>query len=396
MIAAQLPSNEEERLQTLYKYDILDSLPEKEYDDIIKIAAQIVNAPVSLISLVDRKRCWFKAQLGLEGSEAGRDIAFASYVVLNPREPTVIEDTLTDGRFDDSPFVKTERPMRFYAGTPLVSENDYVIGSLCVIDYVPRQLTTQQIETLKILAAQVVTRFDLHKQIIETQNLNEKLKQAYDQMEAFSYTVSHDLKEPLRSLKGYSEAVAEDYGDKIESAGKEMLQKVVKSADKMDNLIEDILKYAEVSAHDLDLTEVNISQTVHEFIAEAKLPAKYEINVEEDIIVIADRTLTERVIANIAGNAVKYSAKSENPFIEVKSTQKNGKTYIVISDNGIGFDPAKAKNIFMPFRRLTADKNYRGTGVGLSAVKKIIDRHGGEIFFESAPGKGSSFFFRFE
>ncbi|MDY6900066.1 MAG: ATP-binding protein [Cyanobacteriota bacterium] len=165
-----LPENEEDRLQALIEYQVLDTQAEQAYDDLTAIAAHICNTPISLISLVDENRQWFKSKVGLEATETPRELAFCAHTILQPEKTLIVPNALEDERFADNPLVTSEPNIRFYAGAALVTPDGFPIGTLCTIDKKPRELSLEQIQTLQALSRQVVSQLELRI------NLN-KLKQ---------------------------------------------------------------------------------------------------------------------------------------------------------------------------------------------------------------------------
>ncbi len=175
-MAASLPENEDARLKALDEYAILDTLPEKAYDDITRLASHIVGTPIALITLVDRDRQWFKSKIGLEVSQTPREQAFCAHAILNPTDVMVVTDARDDERFSANPLVTGEPYIRFYAGAPLNTPTGEALGTLCVIDRVPRQLQPNQIEMLEVLARDIVTQLELRRSFRSLNQANEEIE----------------------------------------------------------------------------------------------------------------------------------------------------------------------------------------------------------------------------
>ncbi|NJL35753.1 MAG: GAF domain-containing protein [Leptolyngbyaceae cyanobacterium RM2_2_4] len=183
MQVAPLPENEASRLQALNRCEILDTPPEAAFDDLTRLAAQICQTPVALVSLVDAERQWFKSKVGLDASETSRDVAFCAHAILQPEAVLIVPNALEDPRFADNPLVVEAPHIRFYAGAPLVTPDGFVLGSLCVIDFVSRNLSLEQRETLRVLARQVVTQLELRHNLKTLENTLEQRRQAEDSLQ---------------------------------------------------------------------------------------------------------------------------------------------------------------------------------------------------------------------
>lgn len=174
---ALVPNNEAARLEALHRYGILDTQAEEAFDDLTALAAYICQTPIALISLIDKDRQWFKSKLGVTISETSRDIAFCAQAILQP-DLFVVPDALADARFASNPLVTVEPKVRFYAGVPLTTQDDFALGTLCVLDRVPRDLTREQSEALRDLGSQVIVQMELRRNSRELARAIEELRQA--------------------------------------------------------------------------------------------------------------------------------------------------------------------------------------------------------------------------
>jgi GAF domain-containing protein len=174
-MSAPIPADEKKRLKVLWQYDVLDTVPEEVFDDLTELAARICEAPIALISLVDESRQWFKSRVGVTVKETSRDVSFCAYAI-NQRDLFIVPDATRDARFADNPLVVSEPRIRFYAGAPLVTPDGHALGTLCVIDKVPRQLRPDQQQALRILARHVVSQLELRRRSRELAQARRKWK----------------------------------------------------------------------------------------------------------------------------------------------------------------------------------------------------------------------------
>ncbi|MES2761751.1 MAG: PAS domain S-box protein [Bacteroidota bacterium] len=237
-----------------------------------------------------------------------------------------------------------------------------------------------------ILSANVTERKLAEEQIIA---LNKEL-------EAFSYSVAHDLRAPLRSVHGYAQILKEDYEALLDDEGKRIIEVLKSNANKMSTLIDDLLAFSKLGRKDIKKTDINMNDLTEHVVYEiVKLtPHNADVKVEELHHIAGDYGLIYQVMYNIVANAVKYSSKKENPQVNISSSKIDNEVIIAVKDNGAGFDMKYVDKLFGIFQRLHAQHEFEGTGVGLAIVQRIINKHGGKIWAEAEEGKGATFFFK--
>jgi PAS domain S-box-containing protein len=230
----------------------------------------------------------------------------------------------------------------------------------------------------------------------ELRRSNAELEASNRELEAFSYSVSHDLRAPLRSMEGFSSALIEDYAEKLDEQGKKYLNYVQESSETMARLIDDLLKLSRVTRSEMNYQKVNLSELAGKIVSELERNEpnrRVELKIAPNITGYGDHNLLRLALENLLGNAWKFSGKVESPRIEFGTTRHNGGQAYFVRDNGAGFDTAYAGNLFKPFQRLHKASEFTGTGIGLATVQRIVRRHGGEVWAESKPGEGATFYF---
>ncbi len=223
-----------------------------------------------------------------------------------------------------------------------------------------------------------------------------ELTSANKEMETFIYSVSHDLRAPLRHISGFADLVTKKNADKLDDTGKEYLSRIHSGAQKMSRLIDDLLNLSRLSRQEVQRREVNLSAIAASIVAElreAHPDRGVEADIREGLTAFADPGLIEVVLSNLFGNAWKFTAKTGHARIEFGAVEQDGKIIYYVKDNGAGFDGKHAEKMFWPFHRLHSEDAFEGTGIGLAIVDRIVSRHGGKVWAEGIEGKGATVYF---
>jgi two-component system, sensor histidine kinase and response regulator len=235
---------------------------------------------------------------------------------------------------------------------------------------------------------QEIELFQLYKSL---EKKNEELEYSNKELESFSYSVSHDLRAPLRALLGYSEILSEDYNATLDEEGRELIGKIRKGGLRMERLIEDLLLFSKMGKRELSMTEVNMKQLV-EKVVEDFPGTTAKITISPLPSVSGDSSLLQQVWVNLVSNAIKYSSGKPEPRIEISATTEGNMVTYAVKDNGAGFNMKYADKLFGVFQRLHG-KEFEGTGIGLATAQRIIKKHGGKIWAEAKENEGATFFF---
>jgi PAS domain S-box-containing protein len=515
---ALLPPQEAQRLAALQAYAVLDTPPESSFDDLTELASQICQTPISLVSLIDGERQWFKSRIGLAAQQTPRDLAFCAHAILAPDHVFQIGDASQDARFADNLLVTGEPHIRFYAGAPLVTPAGHALGTLCVIDRVPRELTPAQYHALQVLGRHVVHLLELRRALAQQKRdeaLNRQLARAVEQspvqivmtdvgghiqyvnpkftaltgyaqaevlgrnprflqsgdksaqdyqalwqtlragqtwygefcnrkkngelfweqasispvldaagvithyvavkediterrrtqellrikneeLKGFAYTVSHDLKAPLRGITGYAQELERKHQDGLTERARFCTSQIITAARNLDQLIDDLLTYARLDTQTHTVGDVRLDALVHSILhdrshALAEAGVVLTVQLPPLVLQVWERGL-QQVLSNLIDNALKYSRHATPPTVMIVAQALATGCQIRITDNGIGFDMKYHDRIFGLFNRLVRPAEFEGTGAGLAIVKKILEQMEGRVHAESQPGQGATFY----
>jgi light-regulated signal transduction histidine kinase (bacteriophytochrome) len=221
-----------------------------------------------------------------------------------------------------------------------------------------------------------------------------ELEYANKELEAFSYSVSHDLRAPLRSINGFSHILMDAERERLSKEGGELLDRVIHASNRMGQLIDDILRFSRISRAELQRASVDmkaLAQTVVAEVREAYPGAQIDVGALP--MVVGDQTMLRQALSNLIDNALKFSARRAQPEVKIGAEIRNGETVFHVRDNGAGFDMRYAGRLFGVFQRMHSATEFPGTGVGLAVVKRIVDRHKGRIWAEAVPDQGACFYF---
>ena len=398
MISPKNPDNERLRQRSVEKYQLLDTSEEEDYDNITSIAAYIAQTPISLITLLDGERNFFKSHLGLEFSESPRKLSFCGHAINSNEDILIIEDARKDKRFFDNPLVTGIKAI-FYAGVPLVTPDGAKLGTLCVYDHKPRSLNTEQINTLIKLAKQVVNLFEQRKLNIELLAVKKQLEKRNDNLKNFAGIISHDLKSPLANIFSLTDLLQNESDNVLTPDSIEYLKYLKSSSQSIGKYIDGMLKFYksdEILSHEVERFNFDA------FITEVKSfsvteSVKTIIQVEGEGWVVTNKPALFQIFVNLISNAIKYN-KKKIVKISIAFQELENHYQFDIRDNGIGIEESHLESVFDLFTTTgQADRDGQdGTGIGLATVQKTIHNLGGEISVQSSIDVGSTFTFTIE
>ncbi|HEY8741437.1 MAG TPA: GAF domain-containing sensor histidine kinase, partial [Candidatus Dormibacteraeota bacterium] len=392
---AALPADETSRLAALRSLNILDTPPEERYDRVTRSAARMFAAPIVLVSLVDENRQWFKSRIGLADRETPRSVSFSAHAVLS-NEMLVIPDAAADERFADNPMVTGEPHIRFYAGQPLRTPDGQPVGTLCVMDRVPREFDEADRATLRDLAAWAqleVNGLEAGRLLaLHDVTLARELERANSD---FVSTVAHELRTPLTAIIGFADLLDSDFSPGPDAVV-EYTGIIRNNAQRLDTLVGDLLDVSRLESGQMRLKfeDVHLSEVVSG-VARTLRPtctAKHQslhVRLPDGLPTVhVDRRRVGQVITNLLTNAIKYTLDGGEVRVAAKATEDY--VALTVVDSGVGMTVAEQSRLFSKFYRARnpATKEESGTGLGLAITKSLVEAQGGRIAAASAPGKG--------
>lgn len=377
MIAPITPRNEKLRLDSLKSFKILDTLPEKEYDNLTMLASQICSTPIALISLITEDRQWFKSHYGLTATETPREIAFCAHAINTPKKTLVIPDSRKDERFHDNPLVTNDPNVIFYAGTPLNTPDGYSLGTLCVIDNKPHQITETQLNALEALAEQVISQFMLRKNIELLETKNKETTQLNKQLNSFAHSLTHDIKTPIRGIQTIASWLKADYEKILDNKAMEYIDIILSRTSYMDTLSTGMLDYSQKTNENIIYSKFNMKSLLKEVCNNFQIENFHYDFLHSNFDITHSEVAFLTIFQNLISNSVKYNDK-ESGLVKIIFSNSKHNLEITYEDNGPGIPKEFREKVFLLFETI-GSKNENRAGIGLSTVKSFINRLNGSI-----------------
>jgi len=379
-VASESTTTEQWRLAALRSYGILDTRREPAFDDITRIAAMICDVPIAVVNLIDQERQWFKSEIGLGVNETSLETSFCAHAIRQ-QEMMVIPDTTADARFRDNPLVTGEPGLRFYAGAQLRTPDGHMLGTVCVLDMQPRELSPDQLDALRALARQVMAQLEMRRLLAAS-------RQSSSYRSRLMAIAGHDLKTPLRSASYAISKVRRQ----VDDAQAKTLDTALDALRQIDGDFSELAAIAVTGSDDAlpDLEDVALDEVLQSVLGTwrrlaelKKLQLRY---VATSIHVQSHPVLLATLLGNLIGNAVKYTDKGS---VLVGCRRQGAQVVVEIIDTGCGLAPEQSGQLFQAFHQL--DPSSDGLGLGLWIVHSTAETLGHTIQVRSIAGSGSRF-----
>jgi len=391
-----IPADEPARLAAIRRYDILDTPPDGAFDRITALAARVLNAPIAIVSIVDHDRIWFKSHHGVEVEQIGRDPGLCASAILQDG-PWIINDAPRDPRALANPLVAGDFGLKFYAGVPLRTRDGHNLGTLCILDFEPRELSADATATLEDLAKMVVDELELRlasRLAIAEAREREYLKDALMGM------LSHELRTPVTTIFGAAQLLSRKPTEASHDRMAELFPDIISESERLLRLIEDLLVLTRLeqggtikAAREPVLMQRLLSAIVeHE---SRRWPERsLRLDVQPNLPpVVGDQLYLEQVVRNLVSNALKYSATDK--AVEISASAIDGEVEVRVRDRGIGLPSEGHDKLFgLMERGDAAVRHAPGAGIGLYVCRRLLDAMGGRIWLEPAPDVGTVATFR--
>jgi signal transduction histidine kinase len=390
-----LTADEEDRLAALYSYNIMDTAEEQDFDDLTALASAICQTPIALISLVDNKRQWFKSHKGLHIRETPIDQSFCAHAIENNTDVFQIEDATVDKHFADNPLVTGPMKIVFYAGIPLVNEDGFALGTLCVIDHESKQLTEPQSDALRVLANTVMDKLELKRKMVELEKANQELLESNMFIQKFASMAAHDIKNPLSSVLLTSQALKIRLQKTEDEGCNKLIDLNINATKNLMVLLDDMLAYSkEPSLLIAKKQNVDLLHLLNKVVGSIDIPTNFTIKLPAVTCrLYISAIAVEQIFANLLSNAIRYNDK-ENGLVSLRFKEDSEYYRFEVEDNGMGIPEQYHEKIFNNnFILKTTDRyNNKSSGIGLATVKELVKALQGTIYVKSVLSQGATFY----
>jgi signal transduction histidine kinase len=367
------------RLAALRDYRVLDTPPEAAFDSITELAAQLFGAPIALVSLVDETRQWFKSRVGLGPTETPREVAFCDHAIRQDR-PFVVTDAAADERFRDNPLVTSDPGVRFYCGVPLRTPEGHGLGTLCIIDRVPREMSADQLHTLQKLAHHVELELEVRRRLLLLEEGLAVARRQQESKELLASMVVHDLRAPLTGITLVASLL-----EGMHPESKALFEELLDEADRMRRMLIDVLDLCLADTPSFRLRRVTfpfqpLARRVvrrGERLASRRKQAIHLELPEAPLMTDADPELLERILENLLGNATQHGPAGV-PITLFAEARGDGGLRVEVRDLGATIAAEAREKIFHAFER-SGDSAQRGFGLGLAFCQMAAQAHGGTV-----------------
>ncbi len=391
-----IPPNERERLEALYSYDLLDLINQQEFQGIVDLAALICQTPISLITLVDTDKQWFKAKVGLDVNFTDREVSFCAHAINNPSEPFIVTDATLDERFKDNPLVTGDPKIVFYAGVPLITDDGHGLGSLCVIDRVPKELTEEQERLLTGLSQQVVRLFELRRTVKLLEEKELLLEQTIKHLDEFTEKVGHDLKMPFRTIEIGAEILRKKHAQDFDEDSRIHVNNIQSASVESMRFINNLLKYSRaIQAFNQYKTSVDTKAILRDICLRLDIPDDVTVNIPTDApIIYQSNPALKAIFENLILNALRYK---EEEAMQITITYDKEEQYHIfkIADNGADMLKKDHNSIIDLFHQKDLNSiELDSASVGLAIVYKLVELLGGKLKMDTKLGEDRMFFLK--
>jgi signal transduction histidine kinase len=390
---ATMPTGETDRIAALYELNVLDTPPEQDFDDIVALASSVCGVPMSLVSLIDTDRQWFKAKVGTDLTETHRDLSFCAHAILG-RDLLVVPDARMDARFADNPSVATDGGIRFYAGAPLVTSDGFAVGALCVVDAEPRKLDLDQLQALRALARQVTAQLELRRYATALANTTARLQELERRKDDLADLVGGELRAPLRLMSSYLENLGgtglhdPELADLVAHATSAHVRGI---HDLIDHLLS--LADAGVGGEGLHMRQIDLTRLTQRAVESVRpIAATKQIWILNQaggpsMPIIADPVRLEQVLMHLLFAAVKYTPSGGR--VRVGTEIESGPT-VRLDDMDLpgGLRPDLFAHLY--YGAIANPADVPGPDRGLAVAKRILDAHHATVALSDRPGDGTS------